>query len=40
MLLTPHAAWLTPETFARSLDIAVDNVLRLSRGEELRNRVA
>lgn len=40
VLLTPHAAWLTPETFARSLDVAVENVLRLERGEALRNRVA
>lgn len=40
VVLTPHIAWLTPETIDRSLDIAVDNVRRLAAGEPLRNEVA
>ena len=38
-LLTPHVAWLTPETIDRSLAIAADNVRRLAAGETLQNQV-
>ena len=40
VVLTPHAAWLTRETFERSIDVAADNVRRLARGEPLLHRVA
>lgn len=39
VVLAPHLAWLTPETLARSIEIAVDNTLRLKTGEPLRHRV-
>lgn len=39
VVVTPHIAWLTPETLARSLDIAFDNCRRLARGEPLRHQV-
>ena len=40
IMLTPHVAWLTPETIDRSLEIAVYNVRRLAAGEALHNQVA
>lgn len=39
VVLTPHLAWLTPETLDRSLVIAVENCRRLRAGEPLLNRV-
>ncbi len=39
VVLMPHVAWLTPETLARSLDVAVDNMRRLRDGRELLHRV-
>lgn len=40
VLLSPHVAWLTPETLARSLAIAHDNCRRLAAGDPLLHRVA
>lgn len=40
VVCAPHLAWLTQETLERSLVAALDNVGRLARGEDLRNRVA
>jgi phosphoglycerate dehydrogenase-like enzyme len=40
VVAAPHLAWLTQETLARSLAVALDNVQRLRRGAELLNRVA
>jgi phosphoglycerate dehydrogenase-like enzyme len=40
VVLVPHLAWLTPETLARSLAVAVENVRRLGAGEPLLHRVA
>ena len=39
VVLTPHVAWLTQETLARSLSVAIENCRRLSRGAELLHRV-
>ena len=39
VVCTPHVAWLTGETMARSLAVAVDNCRRLAAGEALRHRV-
>ena len=39
VVLTPHVAWLTQETLARSLIVAIENCRRLSRGVELLHRV-
>jgi phosphoglycerate dehydrogenase-like enzyme len=39
VVLTPHVAWLTPETFDRSFAIAAENCRRLGTGEPLLNRV-
>ena len=39
VVLAPHVAWLTPETLARSLAVAVENCRRLGAGEQLLNRV-
>ena len=41
VLITPHASgfYHLPETFERIVDIAVDNLSRFIRGEELRNIV-
>lgn len=36
----PHVAWLTPETFDRSLAVAAENCRRLAAGEPLLHRVA
>ncbi len=39
VVVTPHVAWLTPETLDRSLVIAIENCRRLRDGEEFLNRV-
>jgi len=39
VVLAPHVAWLTPETFARSLGVAAENCRRLAKGEALLHRV-
>nr|WP_207791379.1 NAD(P)-dependent oxidoreductase [Sphingosinicella soli] len=39
VVLSPHIAWLTPETLGRCLAIAQENVRRLAAGEPLLNRV-
>ncbi len=39
VVLSPHQAWLTPETLARSLAVAHENCRRLAAGEELLHRV-
>lgn len=39
VVATPHVAWLTPETLARSLAIAAENVARLADGRPLLHRV-
>jgi phosphoglycerate dehydrogenase-like enzyme len=38
--VTPHIAWLTPETLDRSLTIAIENCARIREGRELLHRVA
>ena len=38
-ILTPHLAGLEPNYMQRLMELAVDNVTRLERGEPLRNRV-
>jgi len=40
VVVTPHVAWLTPETLQRSLGIAVENCRRLTLGAPLLHRVA
>jgi phosphoglycerate dehydrogenase-like enzyme len=40
VVASPHAAWLTPETLARSLAVAGENCRRLAAGEPLLNVVA
>ena len=40
VVVTPHVAWLTGETLARSIDAAVENCRRLHAGEDLLHRVA
>jgi phosphoglycerate dehydrogenase-like enzyme len=40
VVLMPHVAWLTPETLARSLDVAVENMRRLRDKRDLLHRVA
>jgi phosphoglycerate dehydrogenase-like enzyme len=40
VLTSPHLAWLTPETLARSLGVARENCRRLESGEPLLHRVA
>lgn len=40
VVLTPHVAWLTPETLERSLRVALENCRRLRVGEPLLHRVA
>jgi phosphoglycerate dehydrogenase-like enzyme len=39
VVLAPHMAWLTPETLARSLDVAMDNCRRLRDGAPLVHQV-
>lgn len=38
-VLTPHIAWLTPETITRSLDVIAENCRRLGSGEPLLHEV-
>lgn len=40
VMLTPHVAWNTQDTWRRSLGVALDNLARLKSGEPLVNRVA
>ena len=40
VVLTPHVAWLTRETLARSFDVALENVRRLRDGRDLLFRVS
>ncbi|MFK7733878.1 MAG: 2-hydroxyacid dehydrogenase [Pseudomonadales bacterium] len=37
--VAPHVAWLTNETFARSIDIAVHNSLCISSSQQMKHRV-
>jgi phosphoglycerate dehydrogenase-like enzyme len=39
VVVTPHIAWLTPETLARSVDVAIENCRRIGTGETLLHRV-
>ena len=39
VVVSPHVAWVTGETFARSFDIAAENIRRLGAGEDLLHRV-
>ncbi len=39
VVVTPHIAWLTPETLARSLGIAFENCRRVGAGQALLNQV-
>jgi phosphoglycerate dehydrogenase-like enzyme len=39
VVLAPHLAWLTIETFDRSLAVAVENCRRLAAGEKLLHQV-
>lgn len=39
IVLTPHVAWLTRETLARSFDVALENVRRLRDERDLLHRV-
>jgi phosphoglycerate dehydrogenase-like enzyme len=39
VVLTPHIAWQTEETFGRSLPLAINNCLRLESGRDLLFRV-
>ncbi|MCW8835816.1 MAG: 3-phosphoglycerate dehydrogenase, partial [Rhodospirillales bacterium] len=39
VVVAPHLAWLTEETWVRSLDIAVENCRRLRDGESLLHQV-
>lgn len=40
VVVTPHIAWLTPETIDRSLAVAIANVERIRSGETLLNEIA
>lgn len=39
VVVAPHVAWLTPQTFDRSIDVAVENCRRLRDGQVLLHRV-
>lgn len=39
VVVSPHVAWLTPETLRRSLGIAIDNCARLRTGESLLHQI-
>jgi len=39
VVLTPHLAWLTPETLERSLDITFENCRPIKDGEPLLHQV-
>jgi len=38
VVLSPHVAWLTPETWRRSMVVAIENCQRLRRGDALLHR--
>ena len=40
VMVTPHTAWLTNETLARCMEVAVRNSLAIMRGNEPEHRVA
>jgi phosphoglycerate dehydrogenase-like enzyme len=40
LIATPHIAWLTPQTFERSLAVALENCRRLEAGEALLHQIA
>lgn len=40
VVVTPHIAWLTPQTLERSLAVGLDNCRRLRDGEPILHRVA
>jgi phosphoglycerate dehydrogenase-like enzyme len=40
VVVTPHVAWLTMQTFDRSFETMVENCRRVANGEELLHRVA
>jgi phosphoglycerate dehydrogenase-like enzyme len=40
VVVTPHVAWLTPETLQRSVIVAIENCRRIGAGEALLHRVA
>jgi len=39
VVVTPHVAWLTAGTFARSFEVAAENCRRLAAGQDLLHRV-
>lgn len=39
VVLSPHVAWLTPQTWERSLSVVAENARRLRAGEPLLNRI-
>jgi phosphoglycerate dehydrogenase-like enzyme len=39
VVLSPHIAWLTPQTWERSLAVVTENARRLQSGEALLNRI-
>ncbi|MFW6093354.1 MAG: NAD(P)-dependent oxidoreductase [Pseudomonadota bacterium] len=39
VVLSPHVAWISGETFERSLEVAVENCRRLAAGQDLLHRV-
>ncbi len=39
VVVTPHIAWLTPETLGRSLGIAFENCQRIAAGKRLLNQI-
>ena len=39
VIVTPHVAWLTPETLERSLGVAIDNCRRLKQSDALLHQV-
>ena len=40
VVITPHIAWLTPETVQRSLTIVVENCRLLREGKTLLNQIS
>ena len=40
VVVTPHIAWLTPQTLERSLAVGLENCRRLRDGEPILHRVA
>lgn len=39
VVITPHIAWLTPQTLERSIGVAIENCARLAQGVTLRHQV-